>query len=1099
MKYIKIALSITLVFSINPSLFSQLNVKEVQEQAVSSYRAGEFPRAVTLYKQLLNENPDNVDLIRDLMWSQWMAGQTQAALDSAIKVKALKEIDIDALSIIAKAYFSLEKWPEATKAYKNLLYYDPENLPSRLSYINALISAGNISEAEQQLNYIEKNKTSTIDLSQRLNDSWSSIARVRLERKEFDLAVQAYKKVLGRDASDEKARIGLAHLYTDLRKYDEAQKLLLESPSKSMIPRLARVLQLKRDFSNAAYWYEKATELFDNKSEYRFQLAQSLLYSGKRDEAVSTYEDLLNDDVYNRRSLDILVDEALARGNDKEAAYILRGNLSGNFEGDWRRKQRLAIIYLKGNMFSEALGVANQLLSLKPNDGRSLIIKASCLLDLKQYKEAIPVFKKILELNPYNTAAVLGLSDAYESLGQYDKSYKLIREFRKYDITNPFYLVREANNLYELNRKSEAKKKLTDWLLSSDGSLVPVLCYHGLTNVKHDPILAHPEHVSIESFENHMNALKKAGFETVTAVQVNNWFSNKESLPKKPILITFDDGRLDSFRNADPVLEKNDQKATMFAIVQNIERELPAYANWNEYKEYQATGRWDVQAHGDFGHSYIQTSQTGDMGLYLVNRKWLHDLQRLEFPSEWKERVHTDHKSAKEKIKKHLGTEPIAFAFPEGNLGQIEIPNYPQSAPTNVEIAQKEYGICFYQDRIGLNTRIRNPIFLTRVEPPNKWTGEDLIKHISDKNPANRMQSMLLRWALWEGKPKEALYWLEQLKKSGVSKSMLLAHESMIHSSRGDLSSAEQLLKERESVKGNFDHDFGFRTSLEAKKKPSWTPGISYQDDNRGRHNLLFAQTLDSGFKGRINYRLIHKFGRFTEKSVKDVYENALGLGFNAALGLVHNLDAQVVGSRFSQTAPDTFSGRTKFASDWTDNVRTEFSFFTSPVFTSRALLRGLRQTGVEPAIFANLGSFWKITTKLKYVDLTDNNKRVAGNLQMARVLKGSLSEGLKVVYKGDFDDTEKIVSEYYSPQVLIENRLGLRFDSKLNRYQDFYIQDLPGYGKEKNVDGTFVNSFSVGIKSRWKSSRTLNLNFSWDKSATYRSTLSEAYYSVRF
>ena len=87
-------------------------------------------------------------------------------------------------------------------------------------------------------------------------------------------------------------------------------------------------------------------------------------------------------------------------------------------------------------------------------------------------------------------------------------------------------------------------------LLSRDDagpSQIPVLAYHGITT---DAAVVEGEgdqrffDVRLPAFREQMRYLDDAGYETITPTQYKKWVYGEEvSLPSRPILITFDDGR----------------------------------------------------------------------------------------------------------------------------------------------------------------------------------------------------------------------------------------------------------------------------------------------------------------------------------------------------------------------------------------------------------------------------------------------------------------------------------------------------------------------------------------------------------------------------
>jgi hypothetical protein len=75
---------------------------------------------------------------------------------------------------------------------------------------------------------------------------------------------------------------------------------------------------------------------------------------------------------------------------------------------------------------------------------------------------------------------------------------------------------------------------------------VPVLVYHGIND--------QADHYSVSqaAFTEQMEMLKRAGFQTISIGQYVRFLQGDvRGLPPRPVLITFDDGRLDSYRGAD--------------------------------------------------------------------------------------------------------------------------------------------------------------------------------------------------------------------------------------------------------------------------------------------------------------------------------------------------------------------------------------------------------------------------------------------------------------------------------------------------------------------------------------------------------------------
>ena len=70
----------------------------------------------------------------------------------------------------------------------------------------------------------------------------------------------------------------------------------------------------------------------------------------------------------------------------------------------------------------------------------------------------------------------------------------------------------------------------------------------------------------LADFVRQMEYLSEQGFTSVTASQLQAWLYGTGTLPKKPIVIDFDDHSMISYKNAFPVMRDHGRVATMFVI-----------------------------------------------------------------------------------------------------------------------------------------------------------------------------------------------------------------------------------------------------------------------------------------------------------------------------------------------------------------------------------------------------------------------------------------------------------------------------------------------------------------------------------------------------
>ncbi len=95
---------------------------------------------------------------------------------------------------------------------------------------------------------------------------------------------------------------------------------------------------------------------------------------------------------------------------------------------------------------------------------------------------------------------------------------------------------------------------------------VPVLMYHHVNPHRGDTVTVTPE-----VFEKQMNHLSQSGYKTLTAGELLSFMRGELTLKQKAVVITFDDGWLDNYLYAFPVLKKYRLNAAIFIITNRIE------------------------------------------------------------------------------------------------------------------------------------------------------------------------------------------------------------------------------------------------------------------------------------------------------------------------------------------------------------------------------------------------------------------------------------------------------------------------------------------------------------------------------------------------
>ena len=128
------------------------------------------------------------------------------------------------------------------------------------------------------------------------------------------------------------------------------------------------------------------------------------------------------------------------------------------------------------------------------------------------------------------------------------------------------------------------------WLWNSDPDGVPVLKYKRVNDVDNNE-----NTLSVEQFDAQMKYLVDEGYSVISPAELLDAWNGGGSLPKNPVVITFDDGHIDAYKNVFPILQKYNLKATFFVVTDTVGL-YPDCLTWQQAKEMQDSGLAEIES-----------------------------------------------------------------------------------------------------------------------------------------------------------------------------------------------------------------------------------------------------------------------------------------------------------------------------------------------------------------------------------------------------------------------------------------------------------------------------------------------------------------------
>lgn len=126
---------------------------------------------------------------------------------------------------------------------------------------------------------------------------------------------------------------------------------------------------------------------------------------------------------------------------------------------------------------------------------------------------------------------------------------------------------------------------------------VPILMYH---HVQVPPegadVFERDLSVLPDNFAAQLAYLRDNGYTSISLYDLQYALTQGRPLPERPIILTFDDGYIDNYNHAYPLLRQHGFTGTFFIVTDFVDNGNPAYMSWGQIEEMAAAGM-DMEPH----------------------------------------------------------------------------------------------------------------------------------------------------------------------------------------------------------------------------------------------------------------------------------------------------------------------------------------------------------------------------------------------------------------------------------------------------------------------------------------------------------------------
>lgn len=224
---------------------------------------------------------------------------------------------------------------------------------------------------------------------------------------------------------------------------------------------------------------------------------------------------------------------------------------------------------------------------------------------------------------------------------------------------------------------------------------IPILMYHKVAPVdRRSKVAGH--YVSPSQFRRQVKALRLLGYQTV---KLGSLF--EEELPKKPVVLSFDDGYENFLTNAIPIMRESNMNGTVFMVANQI----------------GGTNQWDVQI-GDVEERLMTLDQLkeavalgAEVGSHTLDHAHLDQVEMAE--------ARRQIVDSRTRLTEALGVPIDTFCYPYGGktsqvLGLVEEAGYRVACSTDKGINSRDTNR-YALKRINIRSDTILPVFLMKL------------------------------------------------------------------------------------------------------------------------------------------------------------------------------------------------------------------------------------------------------------------------------------------------------------------------------------------------------------------------------------------------
>ncbi|NVK28128.1 MAG: tetratricopeptide repeat protein [Flavobacteriia bacterium] len=342
-----------------------------------------------------------------LIWIFAFASVLSSAQEDTLEVRIPDaELSADQQYQFAQAFFEAQRLKsignedEAFSAFLKCAEISPNHPTVNFELGNYYLNEGNTAKAKEFLNKALEADPENV---------WVARAIWDLSKREFDKSAEAkaLRRLMRLDDGNPEYIWEMAMVHLEMGEPDSAiakmdRLEVLLGPNTALTDQKIRIYLDEGDFVSAEKLLIEAIDKFPNQSEYRGRLAEFYKQSGRRDEAIRVFENILEINPNDPRAHLQIAEMLFSQNKVDSAQYHLRLALSSKDLGIDPKVGVMGVFLQladsRPNVLPFAFEMLDTIISVHPNDPKAYVLKADFSIRANRPVESRNLWRKATRL-----------------------------------------------------------------------------------------------------------------------------------------------------------------------------------------------------------------------------------------------------------------------------------------------------------------------------------------------------------------------------------------------------------------------------------------------------------------------------------------------------------------------------------------------------------------------------------------------------------------------------------------------------------------------------------------------------------------------------